>query len=421
MQQFNVRSVDQAKHINRKLRYQKEEAWIEYFAQKQLARTAKQKRIPVAQLEEAPQPPTSEDLCDKCSIKIKLIKVQSRRIELLDQQKTDFKQRSEEGFKIFTEKQNLKHICIGDTSDGKGQEVFATDDMIKAGDGFSFDKITGDVSAIGVNGTPGMFTLNKTNVQSTSSILSSPLGLSTWRDPKTGRLYVYVITHPATGDVVQVFEVEMPIKLSYIKSITDPSFTFMNNLVVVGMDKFYITKYTMYNDLLRIQLEHLSHLRNGKVLFYDGQKAIVVSSGHFLPNGINISPDQKMIYVAELGGKKLNGFRRESNNNLVLTWHVEMDTAPDNINVDENGDLWIGCHPVLWKLLDFYGIFGALQPSQVIRVKMRNHTVSSIEEIYMDDGNECTASTVAVFAYGKLVIGTLFKQTVVCDIKYLSD
>ncbi|XP_053376806.1 N-lysine methyltransferase KMT5A-like [Mercenaria mercenaria] len=134
MDQFNVRSVDQAKQINRKLRYKKEEAWTEYFANKQLARTSKQKRIHVAQLKEVPQPPTSEDMYEKCSIKINQSKVQKRMIEILRQHKTDFKQRSEEGLMIFIQKQNWKHICIRDATDEKGKGVFATDDMIKAGD-----------------------------------------------------------------------------------------------------------------------------------------------------------------------------------------------------------------------------------------------------------------------------------------------
>lgn len=67
----------------------------------------------------------------------------------------------------------------------------------------------------------------------------------------------------------------------------------MNDLVAVDLDKFYITKYTMYRDKLSIQLEHMSHLRQGGIYYYDGRKARVVSSGYFMPNGINISPDKK--------------------------------------------------------------------------------------------------------------------------------
>lgn len=42
-----------------------------------------------------------------------------------------------------------------------------------------------------------------------------------------------------------------------------------------------------------------------------------------------------------------------------------MGTGVDNIDVDNNGDLWIGCHPIGWKILDFFNLFGAAPPSQV--------------------------------------------------------
>ena len=43
-----------------------------------------------------------------------------------------------------------------------------------------------------------------------------------------------------------------------------------------------------------------------------------------------------------------------------------MGTGVDNIEVDPlTGDLWIGCHPLFWAILDFFDITGADHPSQV--------------------------------------------------------
>lgn len=43
-----------------------------------------------------------------------------------------------------------------------------------------------------------------------------------------------------------------------------------------------------------------------------------------------------------------------------------------------------------------------------------------MEIIYQDDGTECAGSTAASYASGKVVIGTVREQTVVCDVKYLT-
>ena len=46
-----------------------------------------------------------------------------------------------------------------------------------------------------------------------------------------------------------------------------------------------------------------------------------------------------------------------------------MGTGVDNIEVDpHNGDLWVGCHLITWKVLDFLNIFNAIAPSQVFAI-----------------------------------------------------
>ena len=57
---------------------------------------------------------------------------------------------------------------------------------------------------------------------------------------------------------------------------------------------------------------------------------------------------------------------------------------------------------------------------QVLKVKMRHNMVSEIIEVYADpDGSEARGSTVATYVNGKVVIGTIEDQTVVCDSKYI--
>ena len=62
----------------------------------------------------------------------------------------------------------------------------------------------------------------------------------------------------------------------------------LNDLVTVDGVQFYTT--SMYH---WTPLEVLLQYKAGKILFYDGKAARVVSSGHFLANGINVSPDKK--------------------------------------------------------------------------------------------------------------------------------
>lgn len=280
--------------------------------------------------------------------------------------------------------------------------------------GLSFSGSIGKLQMLDLQDHNKLTPLNILNAPKREDLLAGPHGISTWRDPNTDQLFLYVITHPVEGDRVEVFEVLKSFQLQYIRSITDPLFKLMNDLVAVGKDKFYITKSIHFRKY--IVLEWISHLKFGGIYYYDGNKAREVIQGYHVPNGINISPDKKMIYVAEWGTRSLKGLRIDSSNNLVEEWSVNTGTGIDNIEVDpDSGDLWIGAIPITWKIL-----MGRLRPSQVIRVKMRENKVSEMETIYQDDGRNIAGSSVATFAAGKIVVGSVTDQAIVCDVNYLT-
>ena len=58
---------------------------------------------------------------------------------------------------------------------------------------------------------------------------------------------------------------------------------------------------------------------------------------------------------------------------------------------------------------------------QALKVKMRQNMVDEIVEVYADpDGSEAYGSTVATYVDGKVIIGTVQHQLVVCDSKYIA-
>ena len=57
---------------------------------------------------------------------------------------------------------------------------------------------------------------------------------------------------------------------------------------------------------------------------------------------------------------------------------------------------------------------------QVLKVEMKSNMVSQVIDVYADpDGTEAFGCSVATYVDGKLIIGSVNHQMVVCDSKYI--
>ncbi|KAK3595227.1 hypothetical protein CHS0354_021542 [Potamilus streckersoni] len=261
-------------------------------------------------------------------------------------------------------------------------------------------------------------------IDAVPNFMAHPHGLSIWEHPETGVLYLYVLTHPPDQDRVEVFEFDQTKReLKYIKSITDPLFRSMNDLVLVDIDKFYITQIQWFKNTYLAYMEYFLLVKHGEVLFFDGMKARSVASSLHLPNGINSSPDKSLVYVAEFGSQQITVFKRNKDDSLDGIQTVPVDCGVDNIEVDPSSeDLWVGGHPSPGKAIEYNANAGKNRtaPSQVFRMKTSKGLITDVIEIYRNNGTEISASTVATYFKRRILIGSIGSKLLLCDAKYIN-
>ncbi|XP_061197023.1 serum paraoxonase/arylesterase 1-like [Saccostrea echinata] len=243
-------------------------------------------------------------------------------------------------------------------------------------------------------------------------------GLSLWLNKEKGTMTIAVVNHPTSGqDTIEFFNFdEKKQTLIHTKTVKDPLFSSLNDIVLVQENQFYVTCSQKWT-----RLELFLHIKMGEVLFYDGIKVKVVAGGHLFANGINVSPDQRFVYVAELLEKKISVYERKSDNSIELKQSKYLDTGVSNIEVDPHtGDLWVGAHPRISTLVSYMWKEGQgmVSPSQVLKIKAENGILEDVIEVYLDDGGELTASSVAAFFKNRLIIGSLASNLLLCDVKY---
>lgn len=221
-----------------------------------------------------------------------------------------------------------------------------------------------------------------------------PHGMSLWVDA-AGQRTLVVINHPVERGVepehVELFREETPGRFRHVRTFTDPLIASPNDLVAVGAEQFYVANDSM------------SELT--KLIYVDGGDARAVADDIASGGGINASADGRYLYVAETQGQSIRVMRRDPADGSVESVEtIAIGTAPDNVDVAADGSLWIGAHSNIVALVMHF-IMGTDAPSQVLRVDVENG--GSIDEIYLNRGEEISASSVGATYGDKLLIGSI--------------
>eukprot|EP01095_Lingulamoeba_sp_RSL-Kostka_P015063 TRINITY_DN680_c1_g1_i1.p1 TRINITY_DN680_c1_g1~~TRINITY_DN680_c1_g1_i1.p1 ORF type:complete len:376 (-),score=88.46 TRINITY_DN680_c1_g1_i1:71-1177(-) len=251
-----------------------------------------------------------------------------------------------------------------------------------------------------------------------------PHGLSIYETEEENYL-LFVVNHFTNeGDSVEIFEYNPEERvLEHIKTIRDELFVSLNDIVAVDVDKFYVTNDhgNKRKEGFKVFIEDFfTFLSRSSVIFYDGERNIakkVIKDGEVkMANGINVSYDRSRLYVSETTGGSVSIWNIDGNYDLNFRERIHLDTGVDNIEMkydrtNQIESLIIGCHPSLIGFLG-HALFEALGPSEVIKIDLKinnnNYSVIEIDQLFMSDGEDLSASSVGGIYNNHLFIGPVF-------------
>jgi len=248
-----------------------------------------------------------------------------------------------------------------------------------------------------------------------------PHGISLWREPD-GRAFLFVVNHRKnySEHVIERFEWKND-SLIYIESIQDVDLmTSPNDVTAVGERTFYVTNDHGYSKPgVGRTLEDYLQRAISYVNYYDGVSFKKVATGIAYANGINQSADHSKIYVASTTGRKVMIYSRDiPSGALSLEEEIKVNTGVDNIELDNQGALWIGCHPQLLKFVAHATNPAKFSPSQVIKITKDDTGNYVVEEIFLNDGTTYSGSSVAAIYNNTLLIGSVFEKSIIlCTIR----
>lgn len=276
-----------------------------------------------------------------------------------------------------------------------------------------FDRSSGISGKDIAQGTIARIDLNAEVPVTTSALISAPdhlhpHGLSLFIDAD-GQRYIFVVNHPEDREngeeAVESFRETEPGRFAHVETFRNALLTHPNDLVAVGPREFYVAIDT-------------GPRRDGKptnLLHFRGDDVYIVTNDIESGGGINASADGRFVYVAETDAKAIRVFGRNlADGKLASMRRINLESAPDNIDIADDGSLVVGAHSNTMALV-LHFMTGSDSPSQVLQISTHPAGNDTVKEIYLNRGEEISAASVGATYNDLLIIGSITaKKILLC-------
>ncbi len=243
----------------------------------------------------------------------------------------------------------------------------------------------------------------------------SPHGISLWTGPDGARR-LFAVNHRSDGtEAVEMFDVSEDGELFHTETVSFDAMHSPNDVAGVGNRQFYASNDLKNDHGLRGLLEVYGALPLSDVVYFDGVDGRSVMRGMTYANGVAASKDGAKIYVAEVLKRRVSAYDRdELSGALELDERWRVATAPDNIDVAEDGSLWVAGHPNTSKFLAHAKDAAHIAPSHVLRIDPQT---GAVEDKFVSLNGEINASSVGAATDDMLIVGAVFDSHVmVCPL-----
>ena len=229
---------------------------------------------------------------------------------------------------------------------------------------------------------------------------SAPHGISIFK--KDSISIIAAINHTIEGEFIEIFEL-FGTKLTHKKTLEHELIYSPNDIVLLDDNRFYFTNDHKYKGGIKRLAEDYLGLAMSNVVYFDGMNFIEVANKIVYANGINFDAKRNLVFIASVREFLVKVYQKNDDHSLTFVENIYCNTGVDNIEFDSQNNLWIGAHPSLLHFNFYANNTKEISPSEIIKINYIEKGNYSIEQIYIEDGNTMSGSTVAA-PFGNLIL-----------------
>lgn len=220
---------------------------------------------------------------------------------------------------------------------------------------------------------------------------------------------IFAVNHVGTDHFIEVFDL-FGDSLVHVETLEDPAMVSPNDVVALGPAEFYFTNDHKYTKGFKRLAEDYLGLRLSNVIYFDGSSYEEVADGIAYANGINLDAERDLLFVASPRDFLVKVYSQNADGSLNFIENIPCGTGVDNIEFDVDGKLWIGSHPSLLHFSSYAAGKKEISPSEIVVVDYQGESDFKVESIYLEDGSEMSAATVAVPVEDQIFFGNVMDE-----------
>lgn len=217
---------------------------------------------------------------------------------------------------------------------------------------------------------------------------------------------IWVINHFDKKHSIEVFDLNGT-TLTHATTLMNAAILSPNDIVAIDKERFYFTNDHGNTSKIGLLAENYLGLRASNVIYFDGNDYQKVAGDIAYANGINYDFQRNLLFVASPRDFLVKVYSTEPTGDLNFIEDIIANTGVDNIEFDESGVLWIGCHPNLLRFSAYSQGKVATSPSEIIKIEYLGLGDYKVESIYIENGENMSAATVAVPYQNRIYLGNV--------------
>ena len=227
--------------------------------------------------------------------------------------------------------------------------------------------------------------------------------------------FLFVISHKDLKNDIVKFEI-IGDSLNYLSKFSSTEFVSPNDILAISENQFFLTNDHDSRVKWKVLIFDFLRIPTGNVVYYDGTTTKKVTEKLIYPNGIVISKDGSKIYVTSTLDKSIHIFEPQTQTNQLKSLdYFPTAYPPDNIEINREGNLIVGCHPKLFSFMAYRKNGSKLSPSAIIEINKDDF--KDQKTLYLNDGKEISGSSIGAPFYSKnnkqnLLVGSVYDSKV---------